>query len=78
MEILESWLAARPRLWRAWCWANPCKGEYADGTAKPEGPLFRLFHKVFHLQCSCCSAIRGLAAGFALGFVMGALAWQTW
>jgi hypothetical protein len=67
MTLLESILMRWPRAWAAYVRWNFCKGQYADGTAKPEGPLFRAFAWAFHLECSCCSALRGLIAGAALG-----------
>jgi hypothetical protein len=75
IEVLEAALARRPALWRIWCAVNFCKAEFADGTAKEDGPAFRLFRRIFHLECSCCSALRGILAGLLVGFVLGAAAW---
>jgi hypothetical protein len=69
MEIFEAWLAKSPTLFRIYVALNFCKAEYADGTPKKEGVLFKLFSKLFYLQCSCCSALRGLLFGFILGFL---------
>jgi hypothetical protein len=66
MELLEEWVKKRPRLWRAYVYVNFCKSEYADGTLKDATLLFRLFSRVFYLECSCCSAIRGLLIGALL------------
>ena len=69
MNLIEGILARFPRLWRLYVRLNFCKAELADGTPKADGLPFRIFSKVVHLECSCCAAVRGLAAGFALGVV---------
>jgi hypothetical protein len=71
MERFEGWLIKWPRLWRAYVWLNFCKGQYADGTPKTESIFFKLFHKVFYLDCSCCAAIRGLLIGCIIGYLFG-------
>ena len=73
MEILEDRLSRHRLLWSLYLAFNFCKPEYADGTAKVDGPLFRLFKRVFYLECSCCAAVRGLLAGFLLGLAAGVL-----
>jgi hypothetical protein len=67
MIELEDWLEKRPRLWSLYVRFNFCKGAYADGTPKKDGLLFRIFSKIFYLDCSCCAASRGLLIGFASG-----------
>ena len=73
MEVLEAVLARFPRLWARYLKWNFCKAELADGAAKPESRAFWLFRKIFYLECSCCAAVRGIVAGFALGFAAGVL-----
>jgi hypothetical protein len=67
MTLLESILMRFPRLWAAYVRWNFCKGQYADGTPKPESALFRAFARAFHLECSCCSALRGILFGLLVG-----------
>jgi hypothetical protein len=67
MDRLEGWLSKSPRLWAVYVRLNFCKAQYADGTPKKDGIMFRIFSKVFYLDCSCCAALRGLLAGFAMG-----------
>jgi hypothetical protein len=76
MEIFESLLRRAPRLWALYLRLNPCKAELADGSPKPPGRLYDAFYRVFYLDCSCCSALRGLLAGFLLGLAAGA-AWRA-
>jgi hypothetical protein len=70
MELIESRLEKHPGLWRIYMVLNFCKSQYADGTVKTDGPLFRLFSRIFYLQCSCCAACRGILAGLIAGFVL--------
>jgi hypothetical protein len=67
MILLEAILRRCPRLWAAYVRWNFCKGQYADGTPKPDSALFRAFAWTFHLECSCCSALRGILFGLAAG-----------
>jgi hypothetical protein len=68
MELIESRLEKHPGLWRVYLALNLCKSRYADGTVKEDGRLFRLFDRVFYLNCSCCAAVRGILAGLIAGF----------
>ena len=77
MEILEAVLVRFPKVWAKYLKWNFCKAELADGSAKPESRAFRLFRTIFYLECSCCAAVRGLLAGFALGFALGVLSCLT-
>jgi hypothetical protein len=78
MEKLEAWIERYPRLWRAYVYLNFCKNAYADGLPKPDSRLFKLFYKIFYLDCSCCSAIRGLVFGTLFGLALGeAIRWLT-
>jgi hypothetical protein len=67
MTWIEAVLRRFPRLWAFYVKWNFCKGQLADGTAKPDSRLFRAFAWAFHLECSCCSALRGLIFGALLG-----------
>lgn len=71
MEVFEDILGKFPRLYKTYLKYNFCKGEYADGSAKPDTKLFTLFYKIFYLDCSCCAAIRGLFIGGIFGFILG-------
>ena len=73
MEILEAVLVRFPKVWAKYLKWNFCKAELADGSAKPESWAFWLFKKIFYLECSCCSAVRGILAGLALGYALGVL-----
>jgi hypothetical protein len=70
MERFEAWLIKHPRLWSLYVRWNFCKPEYADGTLKEDTLFFKVFRKVFYLECSCCSALRGLLVGFILGVLI--------
>jgi len=72
MEIFEDVLSKHfPKLYKVYMKYNFCKGEYADGTAKPESKAFNIFSRVFYLECSCCAVFRGMMAGAVLGFIVG-------
>jgi hypothetical protein len=73
MDWLENRLQRFPRLWRLYMALNFCKNQYADGTLKTDGPVFRLFARVFYLNCSCCAALRGILAGLIIGWLWGYL-----
>ena len=75
METFELFLERFPRLRAFYYKWNFCKGSYADGTPKPHTLFSRAFQKIFYLECSCCSAIRGLIAGFVLG-VLAHMFWR--
>jgi len=72
IEIFEDILSNHfPKLYKSYMKYNFCKGEYADGTTKPDSKIFNLFSKIFYLECSCCAAIRGLVVGGILGCIIG-------
>lgn len=69
MDMFEDVLKRFPKLWAGYVRLNFCKPELADGTPKPESRVFNAFYRVFYMKCPCCSALRGLLAGFVLGWV---------
>ena len=74
MDMLESVLQKLPRLWAFYLKWNFCKAHLADGSRKPDTIFSRIFERVFYLECSCCSALRGIV----FGFVLGVLAHKLW
>lgn len=71
LEIFEAWLEKRyPRIYARYLDYNFCKGYTIDGSEKPMSSAYRLFYKIFYLDCACCSALRGLIIGFILGVMV--------